>query len=106
MYYVTLKKIESTHNNVCTETMHGLTPALPVVGRQFFMYSDEVLTPGTDTRFINTTTIQGVKVDEENGEIVFRTQNSIYTLTDISRADPMSDKKQDNENNDHDDDCC
>jgi hypothetical protein len=88
MYYVTLKKIESTHSNVRTDQINGLATELPVVGQQFFMYSSEVLTEGTNVRHIHTSEIKDVKVDAQTGEIVFRTQNSLYALTNIKRADP------------------
>jgi hypothetical protein len=88
MYYVTLTKIESTHNNLRTNEVNGLAVELPVVGSAFFMYSSEILTEGTNVRHIHTSEIKDVKSDMETGEIVFRTQNSLYALTNIKRADP------------------
>jgi hypothetical protein len=83
MFYVTLNKIESTHNNLRTDVVTGLTPRLPVVGEQFFMYSNEVLTENTNTRFIRTSKIESIKASDDGREIIFRTQNSLYTLTSI-----------------------
>lgn len=94
MYYATLKRIESNHNNVRTDTVDGLIPELPVVGKPFFMYSEEVLTPDTNIRSIYTfSEVVEVKFNEENGDIVFRTQNSLYAITNVRKADPSKDNQ-------------
>lgn len=93
MYYATLKKIESTHNNLRTETVDGLIPDIPVVGSNFFMYSSQTITPDTNIRHIYTTPVKEVRVNAENGDIVFRTENSLYVLTNVKYADPSSEPK-------------
>jgi hypothetical protein len=93
MYYVTLKKIESKHNNLRTDIVNGLVPELPIIGNRLFMYSKEVLTPGTDTRYVFTSPIKDVVVNAENNDIVFRTENSLYVLTNIVRAIPFEGKE-------------
>jgi len=90
MYHATLKKIESNHNNLRTDTVSGLVPALPVVGDQFFMYSNEALTPGAAGRYIYTSQIQEVRLDPTTGETIFRTENSVYALSGIRLAEPVS----------------
>jgi hypothetical protein len=106
MYYATLKKIESTHNNVRTDTVKGLVPEMPTTGKPFFMYSSEVLTPGTNLRHIYTTEIKEVTVNEENGDIVFRTENSLYVLTSIVRAFTTDEGVFNEIDRQCDDDCC
>lgn len=86
MYYCTLKKIESTHNNLRTESVKGLANEIPVVGSRFFMYSEDTLTPDTNIRYVNTSVIKDVKFNAENGDYVFRTENSLYVLTSVSKA--------------------
>lgn len=90
MYHATLKKIESNHNNLRTDMVSGLVPALPVVGAQFFMYSNEALTPGAVGRYIYTSQIQEVRLDLMTGETIFRTENSLYSLTGVRFAQPVS----------------
>lgn len=83
MYYVKLKKIESTHNNVRTDLIDGLAPELPEAGKRFFMYA-ETLDPLMDARYIQTTVVQ--KVQETDEGLVITTENSVYLLTDIEKA--------------------
>ena len=92
MYYVTLTKIESTHKNLRTNVVNGMAPELPVTGQPFFMYSDEVLTEGTNVRHIYTSIV--VSVDNEaSDDIVFKTQNSLYALSNIKKAIPAQDSE-------------
>jgi len=58
-----------------------LAPELPQISKHFFMYSNEVLTPDTSIRYVYTSLIQDVK--EKDNEIVFRTENSVYVLSNI-----------------------
>lgn len=81
MYTITLKKIESTHNNLRTEEVLGLAPQLPKEGKQFFMYTNP-LDPEKDLRYVHTSTVSSVNYTEE-GTIVFRTNNSLYELSNI-----------------------
>jgi hypothetical protein len=74
--YVTLKKIESNHNNLRTDEVTGITHNLPEVGERFFMYA-EALEEG-DVRHIYTSPIKEVR--EVDNEIVFKTENSVYSL--------------------------
>jgi hypothetical protein len=87
MFYATLNKVESTHNNLRTNTVNGLVPELPEVGGRLFMYSSEVLTPNTNMRHIYTSIIQEIKVDEATGDMTIRTENSLYMLTNIRLAE-------------------
>lgn len=84
MYYITLNKIESTHKNLRTDVVNGVAPELPVVGQRFFMYSDEVLTEATNVRHIYTSVI--ASVDNQGDDIIFKTENSLYMLSNIKRA--------------------
>lgn len=83
MYTVNLRKIESTHENLRTDTVVGLAPNLPQRGKQSFMYS-EPLNKESDLRYIHTSIVKKVKFTE-NGSIVLWTQNSIYELTNITK---------------------
>lgn len=76
MLYVTLKKIESTHENLRTDDVTGVTHTLPEVGKSFFMYA-KALEEG-DVRYIHTSPVQEVRMVED--EIVFKTENSVYSL--------------------------
>ena len=81
MFSITMTKVESTHKNLRTDVVKGLAPELPQIGKHFFMYSNEVLTPDTSIRYVYTSLIQDVK--EKDNEIVFRTENSVYVLSNI-----------------------
>lgn len=74
--YVTLKKIESNHNNLRTDEVSGIAHTLPTVGKPFFMYA-KALEEG-DVRYIHTSPVAEVRTLEN--EIVFKTENSIYSL--------------------------
>jgi hypothetical protein len=76
MMYVTLKRIESNHSNLRTDEVSGIAHSLPTVGKRFFMYA-EALEEG-DVRYINTSAVQDVQSVED--EIVFKTENSLYSL--------------------------
>ena len=78
MKYITLKKIESTHSNLRTDEVVGMTSALPKVGESFFMYTDKPLDPQMSMRAIRTSIVQEVKIVED--EIVFKTVNSMYSI--------------------------
>lgn len=92
MYRLTLKKIESTHNNVRNEPCHGIAPELPRKGKGFFMYAEtrnmavdrEGKPVGYITRFINTSQVQGL-IRKENGVVLLQTENSLYALENIKR---------------------
>ena len=78
MFNVSLKKIESFHSNLRTPEVTGTTFEFPQVGASFFMYTD-ALEDG-DIRFINTSVVKEVR-ELSDGEIVFKTQNSTYSLS-------------------------
>jgi len=86
MKYVTLKKIESMHENLRTDEVVGMTPNMPTVGNAFFMYADpldpEAKVDGVpvNARYIHTSIVQEV-TEHKNGEISFKTANSVYSLT-------------------------
>jgi hypothetical protein len=85
LYHVTLKKIESNHNNLRTNEITGVCHKLPEVGGNFILLSTEVLTPGTNMRRVTTSEITEVRFVEN--DIVFKTQNSLYSLTIIEGID-------------------
>jgi len=85
MKYIKLKKIESMHGNLRTDEVTGMTPNMPTVGNAFFMYADP-LDAGAEVdgipvvaRYIHTSIVQEV-TEHKDGEISFKTANSIYTL--------------------------
>ena len=78
MIYITLKKIESTHKNLRTDEVKGGCYYLPEVGSRFAMYTDKPLDPDMDMRFVYTSVVQEVRTVED--EIVFKTENSIYSI--------------------------
>lgn len=85
MKYVILKKIESMHKNLRTDEITGMTLNMPTVGNTFFMYADPLDTDAkvngvsVNTRYIHTSIVQEV-IEHKNGEISFKTANSVYTL--------------------------
>jgi len=87
MYYCTLKKIESNHSRLRTETVEGFTIEMPIVGQSFCMYSKDTLTPDTDIRSITTSTVQEVVTNPQNYDVMFHTRNSSYMLVDVRLAD-------------------
>lgn len=76
-YKVLLTKIESSHTNLRTPTVEGLTLELPVVEKNFSL-SAAPLTPGAIVRRIDTTAIQ--EVVQEGSVYTFRTLNSTYKV--------------------------
>lgn len=86
IYQVKLKKIESTHNNVRSNEINGVCYELPKVGSSFMLLSSETLTPDTNLRQIVTSEITEVR--EFDGEIIFRTRNSLYSITVIDESSP------------------
>jgi hypothetical protein len=81
MFSVILKQIETTLNPLRTSKVIGLAPELPKVGRSFFMYA-EGLEEGV--RHVYTSMVTEVK--EVDGEVVFKTQNSLYSLKKLSNC--------------------
>lgn len=85
MYYVTLRKIESSHNKLRTDEVEGLAPELPESGKRFFMYADALELDEVDAkRYVHTSVVQ--KVVKRGDDLVFHTENSTYCLTDITKA--------------------
>lgn len=79
MFKVTLKKIESSHNNLRTDEIEGMTLSMPELDKTFFMYTESSFTPDA-TRFILTSPVKEMRSLSEN-EILFKTLNSVYVLT-------------------------
>lgn len=81
MYNVRLIKVISTHDNLRTDEVVGLTHSLPEVGQPFILTGDP-LSKSAHVRIIHTTPV--IKMDETNsvnsGTIVFETVNSVYRL--------------------------
>ena len=85
MYYVTLRKIESIHNNITSSEINGLATELPAVGKAFFMYSHNSVTKDIQ-RYIHTTNVVSVANNLTENEILFKTRNSTYILINIQKA--------------------
>ena len=84
MYDLTLKKLESTHNNLRTDEVQGLAPELPVVGKRFFMYADPI-NPIASQRYINTSSVK--EIQRKGEDLIVKTENSTYILFDIKKAE-------------------
>lgn len=78
MPYVTLKKIESSHDNLRTDEVYGFATLMPEEGSGFMMFSKS-LTGDDLARVIKTSKITSVE-NVGDDEIVFRTQNSTYLI--------------------------
>ena len=74
---VKLTRIESTHNNLKTESVEGACFDFPMVGESFTMYQGP-LKNLTGMRVIMTSPIEWVKIVE--GDYIFKTKNSLYEL--------------------------
>lgn len=79
MYPVTLKRIESLHDNLRDDEVTGLAPELPKLGGRFFMYA-EAKDRNSDIRYIRTSEVQSMEL-LSGGSIGFKTQNSMYELS-------------------------
>lgn len=77
-FKVVLTKVESTHNNLRTNEVDGLTLALPEKGKQFQM-TGESLTKGASIRCVTTTEIKELDI-EGDSDYTFKTLNSTYKL--------------------------
>lgn len=74
MYLGLLKKVESNHNNLRTETVEG-TFKIPVVGEDFVLYGEGLK---FGTRIVRTTPVQ--EVTQDGNVINFKTRNSTYRV--------------------------
>lgn len=76
----TLEKIESSHNNLRTNSMNGYFEEFPKVGEPF-----RILGKGLEfgTRIIHTTPITEI-LEEKEDLIVFKTLNSTYRVSLLS----------------------
>ena len=83
MYEVTLKKIESMNGDSCGETVYGLAFDMPEVGNRFFMYVNPLDNQNIN-RYIHTTPVHSV--EQLKGELVFKTNNSVYVLVNVGKA--------------------
>lgn len=77
IYKVRLTKIVSTHNNLRTNEIEGMSSSLPVVG-QGFNLTGESLTKGMNARLVSTTEIK--EIEQKGNEYIFKTLNSTYKL--------------------------
>lgn len=80
---VTLKRIESTHQNLRTDEVKGIAHNAPNINDRFFMYA-EALEEG-DVRHVMTSPVRDIWTNGE--EIIFKTENSVYSLTVHGAAD-------------------
>jgi len=74
---IKLTRIESTHNNLRTDSTVGTCVMLPTVGFSFVVLGDS-LTEGLDWRLITTTEVTELRLSK--GVYYFKTKNSSYTL--------------------------
>jgi hypothetical protein len=72
-------KVESSHNNVRTNTMIGECMWLPQIGKSFLIYSCGGSLVGDGDRVIHTTQVKEIKLVDDY-TIEFKTQNSTYRL--------------------------
>ena len=92
-YHVRLHRVESNHNNLCTDAVEGEAYGLPQVGNLFTMVGaplDPTLLKRADAyRLIRTTEIKKVETvsthklldgTERPDEMLFETANSTYRL--------------------------
>ncbi len=77
MFKVKLTKIESSHKNLRTDIVEGLTESMPVVDQDFVMFA-EALEPGGTIRYIRTSPVK--EVTEDRNGLSFKTNNSSYRL--------------------------
>jgi len=73
-----LKKINSNHNNLRTDTVEGHIDFLPEVNLPF-MIKAEPIDPNADIRLVWTTPVKSVQYIDSN-TIVFETKNSTYEI--------------------------
>lgn len=77
MIKVKLIRLQSTHMNLRTPEIIGMTPALPAEGESFMLYA-EPLDPSMDLRLVRTTPV--VEISNSPGAMEFKTANSTYRL--------------------------
>jgi hypothetical protein len=78
MYLIKLKKIESTHENLRTDEINGMSHDLPEVGQSFTLIADPLERANPHKRVVTTTPV--VKVTKTGNEMVFETANSVYSI--------------------------
>lgn len=74
-----ITKIVSTHNNLRTNDMVGVTPQIPEVGKFFSIFGESLSFKG-GMRAITTTLVQESNFDSATKTFTFKTENSTYTL--------------------------
>lgn len=77
-YKVKLTKIKSTHSNLRTDTVEGVTYGLPEVGKGFTMFGEPLDPNVGNMRGVYTTEIK--VCDRTGNEFMFVTENSTYKL--------------------------
>lgn len=78
---VKLTKLMSSHKNLRTDTVEGVTLSLPVVGERFIMWG-EGLEDKEATREVVTTPVL-TATPFNNGHLIFETANSVYRVDRI-----------------------
>lgn len=80
---VRLTKVTSTHNNIRTQEIVGWCNDVPTPGESFQMFAPP-LDPDAEFRMVTTTLVKSIEASQDPqgllGPLVFRTQNSTYTL--------------------------
>jgi hypothetical protein len=82
IYFGTIKKKSSTHQNLRTDEMKGQWLRMPEIGESFQIFG-ESLTEGMDVRMISTTPVKAVARILYDGVVtgaIFLTENSHYEL--------------------------
>jgi hypothetical protein len=85
MYTCKLTKIVSNHTNLRTDEIVGFCHDLPAQDQDFLMFSSPlVLAPGSSRglRVVHTTEVQKVETIDST-ELIFKTRNSTYKLSEI-----------------------
>jgi hypothetical protein len=77
MWKVELHKIKSNHQNLRTDIVEGFCYSLPKVGEGFTMFGKGL---EFGMRSVYTTEVQELTVLVDEYIILFRTENSVYTL--------------------------
>lgn len=86
MYFLTLVRVESTHNNLRTPTVTGWSYNLPEVGASFQIFNDQPLeAPEVNkSREVTTSVVREVQT-LDTGDVLFKTMNSTYILENIRK---------------------
>ena len=83
-YQVILEKVRSTHSNLRTNIVEGITTELPKKG-DFFTVIGAPVVQNAIARAVTTTEVQNV--EQMGNEYIFHTLNSTYKLTVVKEME-------------------